>query len=33
MIATLSTIDSDEGDSPTYTLIDDAGGRFIIKGN
>ena len=32
-IATLSTTDPDSGDSHTYTLVNDAAGRFGISGN
>ena len=33
VIGELSTLDPDAGDSHTYTLIDDAGGRFQIAGD
>jgi len=33
IVGTLSTIDPDSGDSATYTLIDDAGGRFALDGS
>ncbi|MBB4042129.1 hypothetical protein GGR34_003814 [Microvirga flocculans] len=33
VVCTLSTIDSDAGDTFTYSLEDDAGGRFEIVGN
>ena len=32
-IGTLSAIDPDAGDTHTYTLLDDAGGRFAIQGD
>ncbi|MCG7394871.1 hypothetical protein MHY87_18380 [Microvirga sp. ACRRW] len=33
VIGQLSTLDEDAGDSFTYSLIDDAGGRFYVDGN
>ncbi|MCT7958467.1 hypothetical protein [Laspinema palackyanum] len=33
IIAALSTVDGDAGDTHTYTLIDNAGGRFTLSGN
>ncbi|MCT7967866.1 hypothetical protein NG799_16115 [Laspinema sp. D1] len=33
IIAGLSTVDGDAGDTHTYTLIDNAGGRFTLSGN
>ncbi len=33
MIAALSTVDPDAGDTHTYSLIDNAGGRFTLSGN
>jgi Tol biopolymer transport system component len=33
VIGTLSAIDPDLGDTATFTLIDDAGGRFALNGN
>ncbi len=33
IIAALSTVDSDQGDTHRYSLIDNAGGRFIITDN
>lgn len=33
VVGTLSTTDPDAGDSHTYTLLDNAGGRFQIVGN
>ncbi|MCT7977106.1 cadherin domain-containing protein, partial [Laspinema olomoucense] len=33
IIAALSTVDPDAGDPHTYTLIDNAGGRFTLSGN
>lgn len=32
-IATISTVDQDAAETFTYTLLDDAGGRFKLKGN
>ncbi|MGL5872983.1 MAG: Ig-like domain-containing protein, partial [Xenococcaceae cyanobacterium] len=33
VIGTLTTTDPDEGETHTYSLVDDAGGRFQIVGN
>ncbi len=33
VVGTLSTLDPDAGDSHTYTLADDAGGRFVVAGD
>ncbi|MDJ0728888.1 MAG: hypothetical protein QNJ33_02740 [Crocosphaera sp.] len=33
VVSTLNTEDPNIGDSHTYTLVDDAGGRFAISGN
>jgi len=33
VVGTLNTVDSNIGDTHTYSLIDDAGGRFSISGN
>ncbi|MFN3348224.1 cadherin domain-containing protein [Pseudorhodoplanes sp.] len=33
VVATLSTVDVNGGDTATYTLLDNAGGRFAISGN
>jgi Ca2+-binding RTX toxin-like protein len=33
LVAGLSTVDADAGDTHTYTLVDDAGGRFGIEGD
>ncbi|NOT73114.1 MAG: hypothetical protein HOP09_18135, partial [Hyphomicrobium sp.] len=33
LVATLSTLDPDAGNTFTYSLIDNAGGRFAISGN
>ncbi len=30
---TLSSVDPDQGDSHSYSLLDDAGGRFVLVGN
>ena len=32
-VASLSTIDAEVGDTHTYSLVDDAGGRFSIEGD
>src|SRR5262249_32678404 len=33
VIGTLSAVDPDAGDSATFSLLDDAGGRFTVVGN
>ncbi len=33
VVGTLSTADPDSGDTATYTLLDNAGGRFAVVGN
>jgi Ca2+-binding RTX toxin-like protein len=33
LVGTLSALDPDAGDTFTFTLVDDAGGRFAIDGN
>jgi len=33
VVGQLSTVDSDLGDTFTYTLVDDAGGRFYLEGD